>query len=80
MTQPKKVPFIKNAQFQPNLTEIQAILPTHVIVILTNFHKDRLKNVDFLLLAYFGASVIFFVTVSTLAIKNLIHMGLDSKF
>ena len=43
------------------MTEIQAILPTHEIVILTKFHKDRLKIVDFLLLAYFGADCVIFL-------------------
>ena len=59
------------------MLEIQATLPTHMIVILTKFHKDRLKIVNFSLLAYFGACVIFFVTVS----KNLIafKVGDQSK-
>ena len=45
--------------------EIQAILPTHVIVNFTKFYKDGSKNIDFSILAYFGASVIYFVTVSS---------------
>ena len=46
------------------MPEIQAVLPTHVIVILTKFYRDKSKIVDSLSQAYFGASVIFFVTVS----------------
>ena len=45
--------------------EIQPILLTDETVILTKFHRDRPKIVDFLLLAYFGTSVNFFVTVSS---------------
>ena len=44
--------------------ETQTILPTNEIVILTNFHKNRAKIVDFLLVIYFGVWVIFFVAVS----------------
>ena len=33
--------------------------------ILTKFHKNRVKIVEFLLVTYFGAWVIFFVTVSS---------------
>ena len=86
------MPLIKDAQILPNLPEIQAILPTHVIVILTTFHKDRSDIVDFLLLAYFGASVIFFVTVSKVSfilqiviytvykLDNFTYQGLRNRF
>ena len=44
-----------------------------VILILTKFHKDRSKIVEFLFRAYFGASVIFFVTVSRSIWGNIWH-------
>ena len=40
-------PLIKNPQFSSNLADIQAKLPTHEVVILTKFHKDCKKIVDF---------------------------------
>ena len=39
---------IKNQQFLSNQADIQAILPTHELVILTKFHKDWSKNMEFL--------------------------------
>ena len=55
---------MKNTQFLTFWSEIQAILPTLKIVILTKFHENRAKIVEFLLATYFGAWVIFFMTVS----------------
>ena len=40
---------IKNQQFSSNLADIRAKLPTHEVDILTLFHKDCKKIVDFLL-------------------------------
>ena len=37
----------KYPQFLPNLADIQAILPTHELVIFTKFHNDWMKSVDF---------------------------------
>ena len=49
----KKLAYNKNPQFIPNNAEIQEIVPTHELVILTKFHNNWIKIVDFLLLAYF---------------------------
>ena len=46
-----------------NLAEILAILPTHGLIILTKFDENCTKIVDFLLLAYFLASVISFESI-----------------
>ena len=53
-------PVVKNLQFLSNQAEIQAILPTHELFILTKFHKDRQKIVDSLVIVKFRASLIFF--------------------
>ena len=50
----KTSPLIKNPQFSSNLADIQAKLPTHEVVILTKFHKDCKKIVDFLLTEILG--------------------------
>ena len=55
---------MKNPQFLLFCPEIKARLPTHETVILTKFHKNGAKIVDFLSVTYFRAWVIFFVTVS----------------
>ena len=44
---------IKNEQFLSNQADIQAILPTHELVISTKFHKDWQKIVDFLVMPKF---------------------------
>ena len=54
----------KNLQFSFDPAEISAILSTHELVILTKFHKDWPKIVDFLVIAKFWASQIFFASVS----------------
>ena len=41
--------FAINQKFSSNMADIQAKLPTHEVVILTMFHKDGKKIVDFLL-------------------------------
>ena len=53
-----------NSQFYSNLAEIFAILPTHGLIILAKFDEDRTKIVNLLLLVHFGASIIFFESVS----------------
>ena len=35
-----KIRLLKNPQFLPNQADIEAILPTHVLVIFTQFHND----------------------------------------
>ena len=49
----KIFPLVKNSQFLSNEADIQAILSTHELVILSKFHKDWQKNVDFLIIAKF---------------------------
>ena len=39
---------MKNPQFLPNQADIQAILPTHELVIFTKFHNNWNEIVDFL--------------------------------
>ena len=56
---------MKNSQFYSNLAEILPILPTHGLIILTKFDRDKIKIVDFLLVVYFWASVIFYESVSS---------------
>ena len=46
-------PLVKNSQFLSNQADIQAIVPTHGLVILTKFHKDWQKINDFLVIAKF---------------------------
>ena len=43
----KILPVVKNLQFLSDQAEIQAILPTHELFILTKFDADWSKNVDF---------------------------------
>ena len=50
---------IKNPQFYSNFARTLVILPTHGLIILNKFDDDQTKIVDFLLLVYFSASVIF---------------------
>ena len=50
---------MKNPQFYSDLAKILAILPTDWLIILTKFDEDWTEIVDFLLLVYFWASVIF---------------------
>ena len=57
---------IKNTQFYSDLAEILAILPNQGLIILTKFDGDWTKIVDFLLLVYFWASIIFFESVPIL--------------
>ena len=49
----KILPLVKNPQFLSNQANIQAIVPTHGLVILTKFHKDWQKINDFLAIAKF---------------------------
>ena len=55
----KTSPLIKNPQFSSNLADIQAKLPKHEVVILTKFHKDCKKIVDFLLMKKFLVCALF---------------------
>ena len=49
----KSLPLVKNPQFLSNQADIQAILPTHGLVIFTKFHKDWKKIKEFLVVAKF---------------------------
>ena len=40
------------------------ISPTHEVILLTKFHNDCAKIVEFLLVASFGLSLVFFAPVS----------------
>ena len=60
----KILPLVKNPQFLSNQADIQAIVPTHGLVILTKFHKDWQKINDFLVITKFWASPVFFASVS----------------
>ena len=53
----------KNLQFLPNQANIQAILPTHELVIWTKFHNNWIKIVDFYCKPTFK-QVAFFASVS----------------
>ena len=58
---PKIWLLIKNPQFCSNQANILATNSAHEMIILTKFHKDRTKIVDFLLIAKFWACKLFFV-------------------
>ena len=49
----KMFPLVRNPQFLSNQADFQGILPTHELVTLTNFRKDLLKIVDFLITGKF---------------------------
>ena len=57
----------KNSRIISNQTDIQAICPTHNLVIFTKFFKDLgfVKNCGF--------SVIFFASVSKVSKPNMVH-------
>ena len=57
-------PVVKDLQFLSNQAEIQAILIAHELFILTKFHKDWQKILDFLVIVKFCASPVFFASVS----------------
>ena len=65
----KTSPLIKNPQFSSNLADIQAKLPTHEVVILTKFHKDCKKIVDFLLTQKFLVCALFYASPFRLSSK-----------
>ena len=50
---------LKNPQFSSNLADIQAKLFTHGSIILTKFHEECKKIVDFLLRQKFLACALF---------------------
>ena len=46
-------PLVKNPQFLSNQADIQANLPTHWLIILSNFHNDWQEIVNVLVIAKF---------------------------
>ena len=62
---------MKNPQFLANQAQTLAILPNHEMVILTKFHIDWIKIVDFSLIPYFKASPIFYYSPSNLIMVAL---------
>ena len=46
-------PLVKSLPFLSNQADIQAILPTHELIILTKFHNDLQEIVEFLVIAKF---------------------------
>ena len=53
---PKIRLIIKNPQFLHNQADIQAILPTHELVIFTKFHNNWIEIEDFFNSLIFGQS------------------------
>ena len=62
----KKVANNKNLQFIPNQADIQAILPTHELVILTKFHKNWIKIVDVYYWSISGTVTFFCISPKSL--------------
>ena len=60
----------KNPQFSSNLADIQTKLLTHEAIILTKFHKECKKIVDFLLRQNFLAFALFYASVNGLESLN----------
>jgi len=60
---------VKNPQFQTNQANILEKLHTYELIILTSFHNNIAKIVDFSSISYFGGWVKFFAQ-SLLFIMN----------
>ena len=68
---------MKNPQFLSNFLDILPILPTNVIVIMTKFHKDWIKIVDFSLKKDFlDQSHFLFVSLYIFSVEKLNGRGL----
>ena len=61
----KTSPLVKNPQFSSNLDDIQKELPTREAIILTKFHKECKKIVDFLHRQKFLACALFYASPFT---------------
>ena len=77
---PRNRLLLKNLQFLPNHYETWPKLATHESLILTKFHSAWIKIVEFLIIAYIWASVIFYYSVSKsefeiFLIKYLLKLG-----
>ena len=71
----KTSPLVKNPQFSSNLADIQAKLPTHEAIILTKFHKECKKIVDFLLRQKILACALFYASPFKYKFYNVIENG-----
>ena len=60
---PRNMLLIKNPQFLPNFYDTLSKCPTHELVILAKCHKNWVKIVDLLLIAYFWAGGQFCWTI-----------------
>ena len=67
---PRNSPLVKILQFYFNSAHILTISPTHEVTLLTKFHNDCAKIVEFLLVASFGLSLVFFAPVSKKTMFN----------
>ena len=74
---------IKNPQFSPNFDYTLPKWSAHWIVILTKYHKNWVKIVDFLLVAYFWAWCQFCLDILYFGLflrKSLYEIGYSMKF
>ena len=67
---------MKILQFYFNSAHILLISPTHEVTLLTKFHNDCAKIVEFLLVASFGLSLVFFAPVSIICF-SILHTLMD---
>ena len=63
---------VESPRFSSNLAEIQAKLPTHEAIILTKFHKEGKRIVNFLLRPNFLACALFYASPFMRFITNAI--------
>ena len=72
-TMPRNMLLIKNPQFSPNFDYTLPKWSAHWIVILTKCHKNWVKIVDFLLVAYFWAWCQFCLDILYIVIWDTIR-------
>ena len=74
----KNSPSVKNLQFSSSLANIQAKSPTHEAIILTKFHKECKKIVNFLHTQKFLDCALFYASPfnSPQSLSGSIHTGL----
>ena len=73
----KTSPIIKNPKSSSNLADVQAKSPIHEVVILTKFHKDCKKFIDFLHRRKYLACALFYASPSVL--KCRLHVTVFMK-
>ena len=72
--------YIKNPQFSCNHADILPKLPIYKLVILTKYHNDRVKIVDFFIKPIFEPVLFFIIhTLSTIPLPNLQHTIYSGK-